>query len=362
MAYQVFISYRHMGGEALAYLVNERLSLAGYKVFYDVDSLSSGRFDQKLLKIMDECSDVIVILSPNALDRCKEEEDWLRQEITHALRTGKNVIPLMMEGFRWTDDLPQEILPLQNHQGVSVDFHFFAGVFSRIKQFLHAGNPNFSSRTETEQAIRHILLWGDFDDAVLTKLANKLDLKDYYIEVLSDAVEILSKNLKEIDTIILIVTDVTKLSNYHMALERLNQVLVDYVSSGGRLICTHDVIYRRTRNVKLQEMFGCKIVNFNRIDKVVYKKTETCKEEGCFASLPDSFTLSDGEICWGTLLDDAEVYFVSEEGIPLVFSREYGSGVCLYLNSGDFKEAAPRSIRKPEKEFVALLRECIQFS
>ena len=44
LAYQIFISYRRSGGEALAYLLNEKLSALGYKVFYDIESLSSGRF------------------------------------------------------------------------------------------------------------------------------------------------------------------------------------------------------------------------------------------------------------------------------------------------------------------------------
>ena len=96
---------------------------------------------------------------------------------------------------------------------------------------------------------------------------------------------------------------------------------------GGRLVCTHDVIYRRTRNELLQNMFG--------------------------------FILHDAEICWGNIADDVDVFFKTEDDIPLVFAREYGSGICVYLNPGDFKERPPRSILKPEKEFVDLLRESI---
>lgn len=69
--------------------------------------------------------------------------------------------------------------------------------------------------------------------------------------------------------------------------------------------------------------------------------------------------LHDAEICWGKVAEDVDVYFETESGIPLVFSREYGNGLCIFLNSGDFKERTPRSILKPEKNFVELLKEAI---
>ena len=34
MSYQIFISYRRIGGEALAYLLKEKLQAAGYSVFF----------------------------------------------------------------------------------------------------------------------------------------------------------------------------------------------------------------------------------------------------------------------------------------------------------------------------------------
>lgn len=69
--------------------------------------------------------------------------------------------------------------------------------------------------------------------------------------------------------------------------------------------------------------------------------------------------LHDAEICWGKVAEDVDVYFETESGIPLVFSRKYGNGLCIFLNSGDFKERPPRSILKPEKNFVELLKEAI---
>jgi len=360
--YQIFISYRRLGGEALAFLLHEKLTAEGYKVFYDIESLDSGRFDTKLLKIMDECSDVVLVLPPNSLERCKNEDDWLRQEIVHAIKTGKNIIPLTMNGFVFPSDLPDELSTLQNYQRVKVDFIYFDGVLDHIKRYLHAGKNLNKNNSSSNPDYKHILLWSDFDSAILDKLIKKLDFDDNYdFEILEDALDILSNDLSKIDTIILMTTDVTKFTNNSSALARLNQCLVDYVRSGGRLICAHDIIYRRTRNTQLQELYGCTITNFERTRTVRYVKTDICKEEGLFESLLDSFSLTDGEVCWGELAPDVNVYFETENGYPLVFSREYGTGICLYFNSGDYNNTAPGSILKPEKQFVLLLRELINF-
>ena len=63
--YQVFISYRHDGGEALGRMLYDRLTEMGYNVFYDVESLRSGAFNTKLFEVIDGCTDVLVVLPPS---------------------------------------------------------------------------------------------------------------------------------------------------------------------------------------------------------------------------------------------------------------------------------------------------------
>ena len=79
MAGQIFISYRRDGGDAMAYLLWERLLSHGYKVFFDVDSLGAGKFDTRILKDIEKSSHVLLVLSPNALDRCQDKDDWVPQ-------------------------------------------------------------------------------------------------------------------------------------------------------------------------------------------------------------------------------------------------------------------------------------------
>ena len=98
LKFDVFISYRRDGGEVMGRLLFELLK-DKYNVFFDHESLSSGRFDKKLLDIIAGSSDVVVILSKGCFERCGNEGDWFMQEINCALENNKNIILLMMEGF-----------------------------------------------------------------------------------------------------------------------------------------------------------------------------------------------------------------------------------------------------------------------
>ena len=359
MNYQIFISYRRQGGEALAYLIFEKLSYLGYKIFYDIESLSSGKFNTKLYEVIDICKDVVVILPPGGLDRCNDPEDWLRQEIAYAISQNKNLIPVFMNGFEWPDDMPKDIIELKNYNGLNVTFDFFDSFVQKLQKNLILNEQKNPIRIE-DQELKHILIWCDFDIGILNKLIRRMDMGDgYFIEVLVEPIEILSKDMSCIDTIILIDTDVTKLSNNDQVIEKINETLVNYVNLGGRLVVTHDLVYRRTRNEGLQKLLGCRITNFQPCDVIRYNKTESCVDLSQFVDLPCEFELHDGELCWGQYGPDVEVFFETDEGIPLVFCREYGNGICIWMNTGDFKEYPPKSILKPEKEFVQLLKASI---
>jgi hypothetical protein len=76
----VFISYRRTNfWTALA--VFQNLHQNGYDVFFDYKSIPSGDFEQVITEAVKSRAHFIVILSPSALDRCNDPEDWLRREI-----------------------------------------------------------------------------------------------------------------------------------------------------------------------------------------------------------------------------------------------------------------------------------------
>jgi len=117
--YQIFISYRRDGGDTLAGRLADRFSALGYKVFYDVESLRSGTFNKQILDALAQCNDVLLVLPPNALDRCVNDDDWVRQELAFALKCKKNIIPIMMRGFEFPNNLPLDIENVKNMEGVT---------------------------------------------------------------------------------------------------------------------------------------------------------------------------------------------------------------------------------------------------
>lgn len=136
MKYDIFISYRRDNGEQSAKAIYDKLRERGYSVFLDVEALRSGAFNQKLYAVIEECQDVIVILSPDALERCMNEDDWVRLEITHAIKCKKNVVPIMLRGFAFPKALPQDIDSLRYQNGLQASVEFFDAFLEKLYSFL----------------------------------------------------------------------------------------------------------------------------------------------------------------------------------------------------------------------------------
>ena len=135
--FDVFISYRRDGGEVLGRLFFELLK-NDYATFFDHESLSSGRFDERLLNIISNCNDFLVLLTPGCLDRCSNAGDWFMREISCALDNNKNVILLISEDFIMPSDeklkeLPPKIATLIKYHGYRVSVAYIDGVIQKIK-------------------------------------------------------------------------------------------------------------------------------------------------------------------------------------------------------------------------------------
>ena len=132
MAYSVFISYRRDGGEGFAQIFSEKLAQNRFRVFYDIEAIGVGLFDEKILTEIEESDVFVLILSRGALDRCINEEDWVRREIAHALKLNKPIIPLFFRGFEFPDSLPAEIEKLPYYNGIDIrDLNFLD---AKVKQ------------------------------------------------------------------------------------------------------------------------------------------------------------------------------------------------------------------------------------
>ena len=143
----IFISYRRKGGEVLAQLINENLIKKKYSVFYDIESLSSELFDERLFAEIESCTDFILILPEGALDRSiEDEDDWVRREIRHAIKHEKHIIPIFMRGFEFPNNLPEDIQDVRRYNGIQFQtMDLFEAKIYRLCGYLQSKPRGFSS-------------------------------------------------------------------------------------------------------------------------------------------------------------------------------------------------------------------------
>ncbi len=116
--YDIFISYRRSSYD-VANLIATRLNAAGYSVFFDMEKLRSGKFNEQLFDVIDHCTDFVLVLPPSALDRCVNEDDWVRLEVCRAMEKKKIIIPVMLNGFTWPTPMPAGMEEVPNYQALT---------------------------------------------------------------------------------------------------------------------------------------------------------------------------------------------------------------------------------------------------
>ena len=122
--YDIFISYRRVGGKNYARIIKPELEKRGFRVFLDFDELKDGVFDQRIMDAIEEAPVFLLILSEGALDRCINEGDWVREEILHAQKTRRHIVPVEVDKtFRQLpDNLPSDIAAIiGSHTWVQID-------------------------------------------------------------------------------------------------------------------------------------------------------------------------------------------------------------------------------------------------
>lgn len=65
-------------------LLKVHLQLRGFSVFIDVERLEAGKFDNNLLNSIRQAKHFLLVLTPNALERCTEDiecKDWVHKVI-----------------------------------------------------------------------------------------------------------------------------------------------------------------------------------------------------------------------------------------------------------------------------------------
>ncbi len=129
--YDIFISYRRVGGAQYARILQLMLIQRGYKVFLDYDELTDGIFSDKIRAAIKEAPVFMLVLSGGSMARCANDGDWVREEITLALRQGKHIVPVNPDnGFDgFPDQMPEELKEaIGSHQHSEVSFGQALGV------------------------------------------------------------------------------------------------------------------------------------------------------------------------------------------------------------------------------------------
>lgn len=144
----IFISYRRNGGFVVARHLYDLLRHDGYSVSFDLDTLRNGNFDTQLLERIKECKDFILVLNEGALDRSIDpnfdrNNDWMRRELTVGLAENKNIIPIMLPGFKgFPDNLPEDIAQVVRKNGPSYSDEYFDDFYEKLKEQFMQSKPS----------------------------------------------------------------------------------------------------------------------------------------------------------------------------------------------------------------------------
>lgn len=153
--FDAFISYRRDNGFYLARLVRDQLEKRGISAFLDLEELRSGEFNQKLCEAIQNSKNFILILPKGALDRCVNEDDWVRKEIFVALEAGRNIIPVLGDGFEWPrelyDKMPEEIKSLEFFSGVKTSKDYLDSMIERLIRFMYGVTHSSKENDQKKQ-------------------------------------------------------------------------------------------------------------------------------------------------------------------------------------------------------------------
>ncbi len=137
----VFISYRRDAiGEYFARSVKLALAYRGYEVFLDVDDMGAGDWEKQILSEVPKREHFLLLVTPGALNRCIEEDDWLRREFQFAKNLNKNIVPVFEDSVDVTklqQDCPKSMKGLFDFQYLTLrQSDFEANIHKLVSRFI----------------------------------------------------------------------------------------------------------------------------------------------------------------------------------------------------------------------------------
>jgi hypothetical protein len=166
---------------------------------------------------------------------------------------------------------------------------------------------------------------------------------------------------------IVLITDVTSLSNDPVRRKIIQKKMEWFTQWGGCLVVSHDALYRRAKNDILQSLAGGAISRFQAVTgDVEYQKLinglRVSTNRALLEQLPPAMALEDNEVVSGEWLPGVEYLYVwrAESTLPLVTRRVVGRGVVFWCNTGDRNnQGPPPAIVRSDSAFIPLLSKLI---
>ena len=171
MSYNIFISYRRDGGSNFATILHYLLAQDGFLPFLDKESLHQGAFTDQLYNGIAESDFFLLILSPKALDRCKNKNDWVSKEIHKALDASKTIIPIMLNNFTYPSNLPDELNKIKDLQAIELKNDFDA-MYAKLKKELLRKSEEHQKIMYTKGNMRRdgdFVYFGVFPQTIMSK-------------------------------------------------------------------------------------------------------------------------------------------------------------------------------------------------
>src|SRR5579871_2476146 len=133
----VFISYRRDVASFIARAIFLDLRNYGYDVFIDVESIDSGKFEQIIFNQIEARAHFVVILTPGTVERYDNLNDMMRREIEYAMETKRNIVPLLVNDFKFNDDtrkhMTGKLADLPNFNGMNLPHDYFDSAMEKLR-------------------------------------------------------------------------------------------------------------------------------------------------------------------------------------------------------------------------------------
>ena len=131
MDYEIFISYRrtdakgNISGRDIARLLSKEFKLYGYKTFFDYSELRDNDFAKIIIPAVRNCKIFILVLTKDAMVRCSNESDWVRQEIKTAIDNNVKIITVNPDNSfdGWPESFPHDLSSIKTIQMSSIDMN-----------------------------------------------------------------------------------------------------------------------------------------------------------------------------------------------------------------------------------------------